>query len=208
MRHSTGLLVVSFSRNCSVAVPDFELRFPLMTMFVNLHHFSILVGCMRVFIRFSSRVIMKISLLELSRKISRCCCQTTHGLDGTFFCWSPVCQSVFRSVNVAILVKMLGCSLDTTSHTAVRILFLRFVLPGKCPVCCIGSNIISLCGVVHFATCLTGREEKSRFSVNLVTVGVRVFCVTVFSSIILVAFNLLFLRHSVHLSFIRIFPTV
>ena len=28
----------------SVAVPDFVVRFPLMTLFVNLHHFSVLVG--------------------------------------------------------------------------------------------------------------------------------------------------------------------
>ena len=38
------MLVVSFSRNCSVAVPDFEVRFPLMAKFVTLHHFSVLVG--------------------------------------------------------------------------------------------------------------------------------------------------------------------
>ena len=42
--HSTCLLLVSFSRNCSVAVPNFEVRFPLMTSFVNLHHFSDIVG--------------------------------------------------------------------------------------------------------------------------------------------------------------------
>ena len=126
-----------------------------------------------------------------------------------FFCWSPVCQSLFRSENVTFLVKMLGCSLDTTSYTVVCVLFLRFVLPGKWPVCCIGSNVTSLCGVVRFATCLTGRVESSRVSVNFVVVGVRVVCVTgdIFS-IIWVAFNLLFVRHIVHLSFIRIFQTV
>ena len=104
---------------------------------------------------------------------------------------------------------MLACSLDTTSYTVACILFLRFVLPGKWPVCCTGSNITSLCGVVRFATCLTGRVESSRFSVNFVVVGVRVVWVIVdISSIIWVAFNLLFVRHSVHLSFIRIFQTV
>ena len=104
---------------------------------------------------------------------------------------------------------MLSCSPDSTSYTVVSILFLRFVLPGKWPVCCIGSNVTSLCGVAYFATCLTGRVESSRFSVNFVIVGVRVVCVTVDgSSIIWVAFNLLFVRHSVHLSFIRIFQTV
>ena len=40
LRHSTCLPLVSFSRKCSVAVPDFEVRFPLLTTFVNLHHFS------------------------------------------------------------------------------------------------------------------------------------------------------------------------
>ena len=106
-------------------------------------------------------------------------------------------------------VKILGCSLDTTSYTVVCVVFLRFVLPGKRPVCCIGSNVTSLCGVVRAAACLTGRVESSRFSVNFVIVGVRVVCVTVdISSIICVAFNLLFVRHSVHLSFIRILQTV
>ena len=27
-----------------MAVPDFEVRFPLLTTFVTLHHFSVLVG--------------------------------------------------------------------------------------------------------------------------------------------------------------------
>ena len=141
--------------------------------------------------------------------MSRGCCQTTHGIGGIFFCWSPVCQSLFRSENVAFLVEMLGCSLDTTSYTVVCVLFLRFVLPGRWPVCCIGSNVTSLCGVVRFATCLTGRVESSRFSVIFVIVGVRVVCVTIdISSIIWVAVNLLFLHHSVHLSFIKILQTV
>ena len=110
---------------------------------------------------------------------------------------------------MTFLVKMLGCSLDTTSYTVVFVLFLRFVLPGKWPVCCIGSNVSSLCGVARFATCLTGRVESPRFSVTFVIVAVRVVCVTVdISSIIWVAFNLLFVRHSVHLSFIRKFHTV
>ena len=104
---------------------------------------------------------------------------------------------------------MLGSSLNTTSYTVVCVLFLRFVLPGKWLVCCIGSNVKSLCGVVRFATCLTCRVESSIFSVNFVIVGFRVVCVTVdISSILWVAFNLLFVRHSVHLSFIRIFQTV
>ena len=110
---------------------------------------------------------------------------------------------------MTLLVKMLGCSLDTTSYTVMCVLFLRFILPGKGPVCCIGSNVTSLCGVVRFATCLTGRVGSSRVSVNFMLVGVRVVCVTVdISSIIWVAFNLLFVRHSLLLSFIRIFQTV
>ena len=110
---------------------------------------------------------------------------------------------------MAFLVKTLGCSLDTTSYTVACVLFLRFVLPAKWPVCCIGSIITSLCGVVRFATCLTGYVNKSRFSVNFVFVGVRVVCVTVdISSIISVSFNFLFVRHSVHLSFIKVIQTV
>ena len=164
---------------------------------------------MCVFISFSSRVILNFSYLELSTNISRGCCQTTHGIGGIFFRCSPVCQSVFRGQNVTFLVKMLGCSLDTTSYSVVCVLFLRFVLPGKWPVCCIGSNVTSLCGVVRFATRLTGRVESSRVSVNFVVVEVRVACVTVdISSVIWVAFNLLFVRQSVHLRFIRIIQTV
>ena len=110
---------------------------------------------------------------------------------------------------MAFLVKKLGCSLDTTSYAVVCVLFLRFVFAGKWPVCCIGSNVASLCGVVRFATCLTGRVESSRCSVIFVIVGVRVVCVTAdISSIIWVACNLLFVHHSVHLSFISIFQTV
>ena len=110
---------------------------------------------------------------------------------------------------MTFLVKMLGCSLDTTSYTVVCVLFLRFVPPGKWPVCCISSNVTSLCGVVHFATDLTGWVDSSRFSVNFVIVGVRIAGVTVdISSIIWVACNLVFVRHSVHLSFIRIFQNV
>ena len=110
---------------------------------------------------------------------------------------------------MTFLVKMLGCSLDIASYTVVCVLFLGFVLPRKWPVCCIGSNVTSLCGVVRFPTCLTGRVESSRFSVVFVIVGVRVVCVTVdISSIIWVAVNLLFVHHSVHLSLIRIFQTI
>ena len=116
-----------------------------------------------------------------------------------------------RSVSHCSGVKMwhfyLYCWVE--AWTQQIILFLRFVLPGKWPVCCVGSNVKSFCGVVRFATCLTGRVESSRFSANFVIVGVRVLCVTVdISSIIWVAFHLLFVRHSVHLSFIRIFRTV
>ena len=55
-------------------------------------------------------------------------------------------------------------------------------------VCCICSKVAFLCGVVISTTCLTGWEERSRFSVslviyidsfgivcNFVVVGVRVF---------------------------------
>ena len=164
---------------------------------------------MRVFISFSSRVILKISYFELPTDISRGCCQTAHGIVGRFFCWSPVCQSLSRSENLALLVKMLGCSPDTTNYTVLCILLLRFALPGKWPVYCNGSNITSLCGVVRFVTCLTGWVDISRFSSKFKIVGPRVVCVTVdISGINFLAFNLLFVRDSVHLSFIRRFQTV
>ena len=69
----------------------------------------------------------------------------------------------------------MGCSLDTSSYTVVCVLFLRFVLPGKGPVCCIGSNVTSLCGVVHFATCLTGRERVLDFLSILWLLGLESF---------------------------------
>ena len=110
---------------------------------------------------------------------------------------------------MAFLDKMLGCSRDTTSYTVLCVLLLRFDPPGKWPVCCIGSNITSLCEVVRFATCLTGWVDSSRFSVSFVIVRVRVVGVTVdFSRNNFVAFKLLFVRHSVYLIFIRIFQTV
>ena len=49
LRHSTCLLLVSFSRSCSVEVPDFEVRFPVLTTFVTLHHFFNLVGAYACF---------------------------------------------------------------------------------------------------------------------------------------------------------------
>ena len=40
-RHNSGLLLISVPRNCSVVVPDFEVRFTSMSAFVILHHFSL-----------------------------------------------------------------------------------------------------------------------------------------------------------------------
>ena len=100
---------------------------------------------------------------------------------------------------MAFLVKMLGCSPDTSSYTVPCVLLLKFALPGKRPVYCIGSTITSLCGVFHFAPCLRGWADSSGFFVIFVIVRVRVVCVTLdITGIILVAFNLLFVRHSVH----------
>ena len=54
---------------------------------------------------------------------------------------------------MAFLVKMLGCSPDTTRYTVLCVLLLRFDLPGKWPVYCIGSNISlwsgSFCHMSH-----------------------------------------------------------
>ena len=108
------------------------------------------------------------------------------------FCWSPVCQSLLRSENVAFFVKILSCSSDKTSYSVLCVLLLRCVLPRKWPVYRIGSNITSLCGVVCFATCLTGWVGSSRFSVKFIIVEAKVVCVTVeISGIIFVVSNLL-----------------
>ena len=116
---------------------------------------------------------------------------------------------------MTFLVKMLGSGQDTTSYTVLCALLMmstlsfRLALPGKWPVFCIGSNITSLCEVVHFATCLTRRVESSRFPANFVIVGIRVVCVAVdISGIISVAFNLMFVRHSLHMTFIWLCHTV
>ena len=86
--------------------------------------------------------------------------------------WPPVCHSHFRSEDVAFLVKMLGCSPDTTSYTVLCVQLLRFALPEKWPVCCIGSNITSLCGVVRLATCPRGCINSFWIPFSSVTVFV------------------------------------
>ena len=96
-----------------------------------------------------------------------------------FFWWSPVCHSQFRSEDVAFLAKMLGCGQDTTSYTVLCVLLLRFALPGKGPVCCIGSNITSLCGVVRLATCLRGWINSFWLPFSFVTVFVVDVVITV-----------------------------
>ena len=106
---------------------------------------------------------------------------------------------------------MLGCGPNTTSHTVLCVLLMmstlsfRFALPGKWPVCCIGSNVMSLCGVVRFATCLTAWMNSFPlsfcsitvfivFAVIIVVVENRVLGATVFvARISLCGFNLLFL---------------
>ena len=80
---------------------------------------------------------------------------------------------------MAFLDKMVGCSPDTTSYTVLCLLLLRFALPGKWPVCCIGSNITSLCGVVHFTTCLTGWINNFWLPFSSVTVFVVVVVIIV-----------------------------
>ena len=98
---------------------------------------------------------------------------------------------------MAFPVKMLGCSPDTTSYAVLCVLLLRFALPGKWPVCCIGSNITSLCGVVRLATCLRGWINSfwlpyciALFVVDVVLIVVwdRVIGVTVSVSRIILSF--------------------
>ena len=115
---------------------------------------------------------MNSSWLELSTDFSRSCCQATSGIGGFFLWWSPVCHSQSRSKDAAFLVKMLGCSPHTTSYTVLCVQLLKFALPGKWPVCCIGSNITSLCGVVRLATCLRGWINSFWFPFSFVTVFV------------------------------------
>ena len=102
---------------------------------------------------------------------------------------------------MAFLVKMLGSGQDTTSYTVLCVLLMmstlsfRFALPGMWHVCCIGSKITSLCGVV-LATCLTGMINSFWLPFSSVTfsvvVWVRVTGVTVFVSRIILSFFSLF----------------
>ena len=129
---------------------------------------------------------------------------------------------------MAFLVRMLGCGQDTTSYTVLCVLLMmstlsfRFALPGKWPVCCIGSNITSVCGVVCFATCLAGWINNFWLSFSFVTVFVVVSVVnitvrvrgigcTVFvSGIILIVFSLfsLFFQQATLISVMSWFFTV
>ena len=107
---------------------------------------------------------------------------------------------------MAFFVKMLGCNPDTTNYTVLCILLLMFALREKWPIYCISSNIVFLCVVVRYATCLTGWVDNSRFSVKFIIVGARVVCATVdISGIIFIAFDLMFVRHNVHLNIIKRF---
>ena len=104
---------------------------------------------------------------------------------------------------MAFLVKILGCGPDTTSYTVLCVLLkistlsFWFAFPGKWPVCCIGSNITALCGVVHFATCLTGRINSFWFRFSSVTVleVVVVFIVSVVAWDIVIGVNVFVSRN-------------
>ena len=78
---------------------------------------------------------------------------------------------------------MLGCGQDTTSYTVLCVLLMlstlsfRFALPGKWPVCCIGSN--GSYGVVRFATCLAGWINSFWLPLSYVTVFVVVVVIVI-----------------------------
>ena len=110
-----------------------------------------------------------------------------------------------QSADVVFLVKILGCGPDTTGHTVLCVLLLRFALPGKWSVYCIGSNITSLHGVIRFGKCLTAWINSFWLSFCSITVFIVfvVFNVVVENGVLgaivfiarisLCAFNLLFL---------------
>ena len=54
-----------------------------------------------------------------------------------------------------------------------------FALPGKWPVCCIGSNITSVCGVVRLTTCLAGWITSFWLPFSYVTVFVVVVVIVI-----------------------------
>ena len=115
---------------------------------------------------------------------------------------------------MAAPVAIFGCSWDKTNFAVLCVLLLRsilsflFALPGKWPVCCTGSNLTSLCGVVRFATCPTGCINSFWFSVcslNVYIVVVRlivVVAIRVVGSTVFVSRKILFFQlfHSVFLT--------
>ena len=56
------------------------------------------------------------------------------------------------------------------------VLSFRPSISGRRSVRCICSEVATLCGVVCLATCLTGWEDRSRFSVSLIICIVRLVC--------------------------------
>ena len=148
-----------------------------MAAFVILHHFSDFSSGLCVFwIILAVESLWVLANLDIPHMSTEVAARQELGLLKFLFWWSSVSHSQFRSENLAIIVRMLGCSPDTTNYTALCVLLLRYILSflfdhsGKWHVCCIGSNLTSLCGMVRFATALTGWINSFWFSVCSVTV--------------------------------------
>ena len=86
---------------------------------------------------------------------------------------SLVCHMQLRIGDVAFLVQCLGSTLNIPNCVALGIFLLDLVLslrssnPGRRSVCCIGSKVTLLCGMVSFTTGLTGWMNRSKSSLFL-----------------------------------------
>ena len=209
-RHNTGLFLVSISRNCSVAAPDFEVRFFLKATFVILHQRSVLVQVVCVFwLVLAVESLWILAILNFPQMSPDVAARQHLGLVEFSFLWSLIYDSQFRSENWAFLVKILACIPVRTSLTVVFVLLFKFILCfpfallGKWHVCCIGSNMTSICGFLLFGTCLTRWINSFWLSVSsftvfivilvdILVVGNRVVGATVFVSRIILSVLSLF----------------
>ena len=134
LKHNTGLLICSISRNYYVAVLDFWSRILFGDDICNsISFFCFSPGvCINWLVSTNEtfRVLGNLNFPEMfPENTAR---QHLRLMDFLLLCFL-VWHSQFRIEDVALVVKMLGCSLDTASYTALCILF--FEVHSVLPVC-------------------------------------------------------------------------
>ena len=165
-RNDTGSFPVWFPEDCSVATTWFCGWVPLggdvwLAIFV-----------------FKVESLVVLFKLSWSVMISVGCCQTTSGIGGSLHIsfvsgLSRAAPEWRRGVFSLKLGLQLGhCCLSCFELYSVNcgsvLPVVYFVEVGRRSVCCLCSNVAFLRGMVSSATCLTGWEYRSRFSVSLI----------------------------------------